>query len=176
MTSIINRILNHLHKIHLLDEWIKNSTLNTLLLSYSEYIDKQIKKSYSKPPLIIFDIDDTLLDTSKISKNFPLFDPFNPTLTFYQYVKESGYHTVILTARNESMKDITIRNLNKFKILDYDEIIFRTHKDIKDSFGKYKMKQRKRLSEKYTIIANVGDNLTDFQGGFNGKIIKIPNF
>jgi hypothetical protein len=91
-------------------------------------------------------------------------DPFNPYST-----------SVILTARNEMKREITIKNLERYKVNEYDEIIFRSTKDFPFSFGKYKLHQRKKLSEKYTIIANVGDQSTDFEGGFNGKVIQIPN-
>ena len=158
----------------MMDEWIKNSTISEVLLNYIPYIDKEIKNKHTKPPLIIFDVDDTLLDTSKISKKFPLLDGLDPTITFYHHVKNMGYHTVILTARKDYMKDTTIRNLERYQIDDYDHIIFRKEDDKYHSFGKYKLQQRKKLAQNYTIIANVGDKVTDFQGGYNGKIIKIP--
>jgi predicted secreted acid phosphatase len=121
-------------------------------------------------------VDDTLLDCGKISKRFPLFDSLQPTVEFYRYVKDLGYRTVILTARNESRRETTIKNLQHIKITDYDDIIFRTKNDIDYSFAKYKLNQRKNLAKKYTIIANIGDQLSDFEGGYNGKIIKIPNY
>jgi predicted secreted acid phosphatase len=176
MVTLSNKILYLLHKIHKIDEWIKTSSLNEILYSYIHYINQEIKKTYTKPPLIIFDVDDTLLDTSKITKKFPLFEGLDPTITFYHYVKELGYHTIILTARYETRKSITISNLNRLNIKNYDDIIFRTKEDLNYSYGKYKLNQRKKLSQNYTIIANVGDQITDFEGGYNGKIIKIPNF
>lgn len=169
--SVSEEVLYYLHKM---DTSVKDTSISEILLSYIPYIEEEIKKNHRKPPLIIFDIDDTLLDTSKISKKFPLFDGLYPTILFYDYVKNLGYHTVILTARPESKRDITIQNLNRLKVKDYDDIIFRTNDDT--SFGKYKYKNRKKLSEKYTIIANLGDQHTDFEGGYNGKIIRIPTF
>lgn len=176
MVSLSDRILSFLHKIHKLDEWMKNISISEILYSYLPYINSEIKKNHTNPPLIIFDVDDTLVDTSKFSRKFPLLEGLEPTITFYQYVKELGYHTVILTARTIERKDITIQNLQRLKIKDYDDIIFRTKDDTKHSFGKYKLIQRKKLAKKYTIVANVGDQVWDFEGGYNGKIIKIPNF
>jgi len=157
-----------------IDTSVKDTSISKILLSHIPYIEEEIKKNHRKPPLIIFDIDDTLLDTSKISKKFPLFDGLYPTILFYNYVKNLGYHTLILTTRPESKRNITIENLNRLKVKNYDDIIFRTNDDI--SFAKHKFKNRKKLSEKYTIIANVGDQHSDFDGGYNGKIIIIPTF
>jgi predicted secreted acid phosphatase len=176
MGTFSDRILSLLHKIHNLDEWIKNTSIDEVLDSYYSYFDNEIKKTYKKPPVIIFDIDNTLLDTSKISRKFPLFDGLEPTISFYNHVKDLGYHTVILTGRPIERKDLTISNLQRLKIKDYDDIIFRTKDDAKYSFGKYKLNQRKKISKNYTIIANIGDQITDFEGGYNGKIIKIPTF
>jgi predicted secreted acid phosphatase len=174
--TFTDKVINFLHNIYKLEETIKFSSISEVLTSFIPYIEEEIKKEHNKPPLIIFDIDDTLLDTSKLSKRFPLLDGLDPTITFYQFVKDIGYHTILLTARDESKRDITIQNLNRLKINHYDDIIFRTNQDTKYSFGKYKLKQRKRLSKNYTIIANLGDQPTDFEGGYNGKIIKIPTF
>lgn len=175
MTSTENT-LKYLYNMYKLEETIKFSSISEVLTSYIPYVEDAIKREHEKHPLIIFDVDDTLLDTSKLSKRFPLFDGLDPTITFYQFVKDIGYHTIILTARDESKRDITIQNLNRLKIMDYNDIIFRTNQDTKYSFGKYKLKQRKRLSKNYTIIANLGDQPTDFEGGYNGQIIKIPTF
>jgi predicted secreted acid phosphatase len=119
--------------------------------------------------LIIFDIDDTLLDFYSFKK-FPMLDGIDPTITFYKYVQELGFHVVLLTGRKEDKRELTIENLNRVKVKGYDELIMRPGNE---SIPKYKLKQRIRLSKKYTIIANIGDQLTDFEGGYNGKIIKL---
>ena len=174
--TFTDKILYFLHNMYKLEEQEKISSISEVVLSYIPYLEEEIKKHHTKPPLIIFDVDDTLLDTSKISKKFPLFDGIEPSITFYQYAKDLGYHTVILTARSEMKRDITIQNLERWKVKDYDQIILRGKEDIPFSFGKYKLDQRKKLNERYTIVANVGDQPTDFEGGYNGKIIRIPTF
>jgi predicted secreted acid phosphatase len=175
MTTITDKILYFLHNLYKLEEQEKISAISETLLSHIPYLEKEIKTHPNKPPLIIFDVDDTLLNTSKISKKFPLFDGIEPSILFYQYVRDLGYHTIILTARPESKREITIQNLQRYKVKDYDQIIFR-NRDDPYSFGKYKLQQRKKLNDTYTIIANVGDQHSDFEGGYNGKIIQIPNF
>jgi predicted secreted acid phosphatase len=158
-----------LHRIHPIQGWIKNYEISEVLYSYVDYILEQSEKEFAKPPLIIFDIDDTLLDFYSFKK-FPMLDGIDPTITFYKYVQELGFHVVLLTGRKEDKRELTIENLNRVKVKGYDELIMRPGNE---SIPKYKLKQRIRLSKKYTIIANIGDQLTDFEGGYNGKIIKL---
>jgi hypothetical protein len=39
--------------------------------------------------------------------------------------------------------------------------------------AQYKLAERKKLATSYEIVANVGDRMSDFYGGYNGKIVKI---
>ena len=174
MFALSDKITSFINKIHRNEEWMKNLSITEVLFSHLSYINNEIEKSYSKPPLIIFDIDNTLFDAGKFSKRFPLLEAIEPTLTFYQYVKDLGYHIVLLTGRKKDRREFTIENLNRIKVKTYDDIIFRQNDDL--SISKYKLNQRKNLAQKYTIVANIGDQITDFEGGYNGKIIKLPNF
>ena len=176
MISISDKITSFFHKIHKFNEWKKNSAITEVLFIELPYFTQQIEKAYTKPPLIIFDIDDTLLDTEKFSKNFPLFDGIDPAVTLYNYLLDLGYHIVILTARKEDRRETTIYNLNRIKVKNYDELIMRKETDLGVSFAKYKLQERIKLSRNYTIVANIGDQMSDFEGGYNGKIIKIPTF
>lgn len=159
-----------LHRIHPLQEWIKNYEISQVLYSYVDYLLEQSQKEFTKPPLVIFDIDDTLLNFASFKK-FPMLEGIEPSITFYKYVQELGFRIVLLTARKEEKRDITIQNLNRVNIKNYDQLIMRKNKE--NSISKYKLKQRIKLSKKYTIIANIGDQITDFEGGYNGKIIKL---
>ena len=159
-----------LHRIHPVQEWIKNYEISQVLYSYVDYLSEQSKKEFTQPPLVIFDIDDTLLNCVSMKK-FPILDGIEPCLTFYKYVQELGFHIVLLTGRKEEKREITLQNLNRVHIKNYDQLIMRKIKQ--ESVSIYKLKQRMKLSKKYTIIANVGDQITDFEGGYNGKIIKL---
>lgn len=141
-----------------------------LIQSHRSHPDRKIQSHRSdtdlKIPIVIFDIDGTLVD-------YYSQESIDPVVDFYKQVLKMGFHTVILTARLKDMKKSTVKLLNKIGIKKYDDIIFRDH--WMDSFGKYKLDQRKKLATTYDIVANVGDMITDFQGGYNGKIIKIPS-
>jgi predicted secreted acid phosphatase len=160
-----------LHRIHPLQEWIKNYEISEVLFSYVNYLSEQSQKEHTKPPLVIFDIDDTLLKTETLKK-FPMLEGMEPTITFFKFVQELGLRTVIITGRTEDRRDLTVQNLNKVHIKNYDKLIMKKNKQ-EDKISDYKLKERIKLSKKYTIIANVGDQMSDFEGGYNGKIIKI---
>jgi len=152
-------------KIHrFIDKVNQDICLKEMLKSYSRFLKSELSnhKHSVKPPLVIFDVDGTLVD---------LTSPIPPTISFYQNVKDMGYHTIILTARSEQIKDRTIDLLNKFGVKGYDDIILRPEKE--KETAKFKTNVRKKLATSYDIVANVGDRIFDFEGGYNGKIIHL---
>jgi predicted secreted acid phosphatase len=172
-TDKLSCFFNRIHKI---EEWITISQITKLLFSYVDFLKEESKKTFEKPPVIIFDLDNTLLNSDKLNK-FPILEGIEPTITFYNFVKDLGFHTIIITGRKEELRERTVNNLNRAKIINYEDLIMRKKdeegKEI--TISKFKCLQRKILSKEYTIIANVGDQLSDFEGGYNGKIIKVPN-
>lgn len=153
-----------------MDKFVFEQIQNNLMISetlhpYLVYLKKEIKKDHLNTPLVIFDIDGTLV-------NFVSEEGIEPTIDFLHEVQKIGYSIVLLTGRIESMKTETIKLLNKLGVKNYDQIIFRSNNT--NNIGDYKLNERKKLATKYSIVANVGDMIHDFKGGFNGKIIKIP--
>jgi predicted secreted acid phosphatase len=143
-----------------IDEVISNSMKS---LGVPSIINKSINK-----PLVIFDIDDTLINTNNKLPNISV-------INLYNYVNnELKYNTVILTARKNISRDVTIKELDEIGINNYDEIIMKNNEYSTNSI--YKYNKRKELSNKYYIVANVGDEYSDFFGGYNGLIIKIPKY
>ena len=95
----------------------------------SLYIPSIIKND----PLVIFDIDDTLIYKDK--------SPNITVINFYKYVKyELKYNTVILTARKIISKDITVKELDNFGISNYDDIIMKNNEYMTNSLYKYNKK------------------------------------
>jgi predicted secreted acid phosphatase len=136
------------------------------LQPYIHFLKSKSKIKYERVPVVIFDIDGTLVD-------FWTQEAIEPTIDFYNKIIKLGYHTIILTARLKDMKNQTIKKLNQIGIKNYDQIIFRDY--LFENIADYKLNQRKKLATNYDIVANVGDRITDFKGGYNGKIIKIPS-
>jgi hypothetical protein len=115
---------------------------------------------------VIFDIDDTLITNNHI--------PIKEVIEFYKYVKYNlNISTIIITARKKTTEYQTKKLLDKIGIFDYDFLFMRDNFYIKN-ISYFKFDMRKILSERYEIIANVGNYYSDFFGGYNGLIIKIP--
>jgi predicted secreted acid phosphatase len=174
MISVSEKLSNIFNKLLLEDSELGNRlqtfqkkfSIIESLQPYIQFLKTQSKSKHERIPIVIFDIDGTLID-------FWSQEAIEPTVDFYKTAKKLGYHTVILTARLKDMKSQTIKKLNEIGIKNYDEIIFRDY--LFQDIGDFKLSQRKKLATNYDIVANVGDRITDFKGGYNGKIIKIPS-
>jgi predicted secreted acid phosphatase len=80
-----------------------------------------------------------------------------------------------ITGRKESDRPGTVKNLAAMSMGEYEQLICKpvgytgTSRD-------YKTAARKGLeAEGFTIIANVGDQHSDLQGGYSEKIFKLVN-
>jgi hypothetical protein len=140
-----------------------NKVLDQSKILLNDLLDRN---QFINPKCVIFDIDDTLVTNNNI--------PITNVINFYNYIrKELKLSTVIITARRKTSEYHTKKLLENLKIDDYDHLFMRSNYYIKNiSFYKYEI--RRCLSEKYDIVANVGNYYTDFFGGHNGIIIKIP--
>jgi hypothetical protein len=112
------------------------------------------------PPCIIYDIDDTLLDKNG--------SPIVPILNTYFYAIKKDYRIIIITARenNKNVVTATIEQLNKIGVTKYDDIFFRppTLRNLRT----YKENTRTSLTQKYFIIASIGDAPWDVEGKHTG--------
>ena len=155
-----------------------NQEIQTILQSNQPYFEKYIQERYTdKFPMVIFDIDDTLLSTVGMGEACFLTLPrIKPVVEFYYWLKRKGYRIVLITARQENVEAITKANLQKEGIVGYDHLFTRNLSDMYVPIGNYKLNKRKMLSNQYDIVGNIGDQITDFYGGYSGRIIKLPNY
>ena len=134
--------------------------------TYLENLPKMVNQT------VIFDIDDTLVDTSRIifqSDNIVLFDQIEPIVQLCKRCKQLGYKIIILTARYKEAIMSSIQNLNLFHI-QYDEIY---HNDNKEE-PSFKIQFKKELMRENNIVLCIGDQLTDIKGVDNSLGIKLP--
>ncbi len=148
----------------------------------------------SKKNAVIFDVDETLLlNTEYIlaydygwtreswdawidsAKAFAV----QPMLELYNWIKAQGVTLFVITGRypsiNISDPDPTERNLLKVGYTGFEKLYLKPRAP-KIATSDYKLQIRKQLTEDgFNIIANFGDQESDFKGGFNGKSFKIPN-
>jgi acid phosphatase len=160
-------------------------------------VDQAIEYFYSRvccgpDSAVVFDIDDTLLwsyhDMKKIQFGFvpKLFHDWimkaeTPSVPhvkrLYNFFVEHGCKIILLTGRRFDERDATVRNLNRAGYTKIDLLITRSEAELSLTALEYKSKQRQRLQQQgYTIIATIGDQYSDLDGGYAYYKVKIPNY
>jgi len=146
----------------------------------------------AKKQAVVFDIDDTVLSTwpeihdNDYGYNSNVFDtwvlkanakPIVPVHDLYTVAKKRGFAIFFVSGRGEALRAATEKNLRAAGYDEWDGLFLRplTYND--PSIVSFKASERKRISEElgYTIVLNVGDQESDFIGGWCEKCCKIPN-
>jgi predicted secreted acid phosphatase len=157
---------------------------------------------WSKPALVL-DIDETSLTNwpNLLADNFGFIDggacdalpngpcgftqwvlkasarPIEPARKLFEAAKARNIAVIFITARKDSVRDATILNLDHAGFSGWSELRTRADRDDVDTVEAYKSSERIKVeAEGYTIIANVGDQVSDIRGEPTGKcVFKIPN-
>lgn len=142
-----------------------------------------------KDKAVIIDIDETILSNLPyISKQIHLNDveklnrwqqtsacePILPVVELYQWLLKQDVRIYFITARPLELKDATIENFKKLNI-PQSEIIFRDQTEWPVP-KEFKIAMRKEIvNNNYDIILNIGDQPTDFEGGYWKRALRVPN-
>jgi len=141
--------------------------------SYSEILINQINFAYNeigkmdlskiKNPLIVFDIDGTLLSH---------YGPIEPVVKFFHWARKNKINTGIITARTLNMADMTIKQLQLNGVKGYSQIYFRRNNE--RDVRKAKEDSRKDIEKKgFTNILSIGDASWDM-GKYGGVGVLLP--
>jgi acid phosphatase len=102
-------------------------------------------------------------------------EPIKPVLALARLARERGVAVFFLTGRPERMRAATESNLRAAGyewtglLLKPDDLTTRSAAD-------FKAPERKKLQEQgYTVIVNIGDQMSDLDGGFAERTYKLPN-
>jgi hypothetical protein len=101
-------------------------------------------------------------------------EPIAPTVALFKAAKAKGVAVFFISGRPESHRQATIDNLRAAGYDGWTDLILQTghHALIKD----YKAPERAKIAARnFTIIANVGDQQSDLDGGFAERVFKVPN-
>jgi predicted secreted acid phosphatase len=156
------------------------------------YIKKKVENKKDNEKLaIVFDIDDTMLnqfdyeianDYSQVMKMKLEYQkkgmiPANkPVLDLYNFAKKNDVAIFIISGRYDDMEDITLINLKKQGYNDYKKVYFNSPNNPNKTAKDYKTAIRKEIQNMgYTIIVNIGDQMSDLDGGFSETTYKLPN-
>lgn len=165
--------------------------LATVALQANKYLTKRVTKVKPDQKLaIVFDIDETVLtNLTQMQENdfgyVPavwkrwLAEARAPAIVPVQAVYETAVrHNVavfFITARHESDRASTEKNLRD---VGYDkwEKVYLMADDTEKPARLYKTAARVQIeADGYTIVANVGDQTSDLQGGHAERTFKLPN-
>lgn len=180
-----------------IDKYLSDSTLyladvKKICADAKSYIQENLDAS--KRNAVLFDVDETLLINTEYIFNYDYgwskdsWDawidsakavPIQPVFELYNWIKSQGVTIFIVTGRFPSLRisnpDPTERNLLNVGYTDFERLYLKP-REPKMATGDYKLQIRKKLIEEgFNIIANFGDQESDFRGGYNGKSFKIPN-
>lgn len=139
-----------------------------------------------KPPAIIVDADETVLDNSRFQAELILrgVDYTSPAwhewcdraeagavpgaVEFLNYAFRRGVRVFYITNRRQTEKDGTVRNLKKLGFPDVGEETVMIREQGTTSS---KEARRQSVRSRYRVVLLVGDNLNDFNDDFAGKSI-----
>ncbi|WP_055489235.1 HAD family acid phosphatase [Streptomyces sp. TP-A0356] len=140
------------------------------------YVRQRTENAAGQKQAIVFDIDNTTLETY-FHPWYQLPTPaVQPSLELAEYAKSRGVAVFFVTARPGIIEEVTEWNL---KAVGYpvDGLYVR---DLPDLFGQvsaYKTGKRAEIEAGgYTIIANVGNNDSDLLGGHAERTFKLPDY
>src|SRR5215813_7827584 len=155
-------------------------------------------------PAIVLDIDETSLSNfvQILASDFGYFDAgrcdllpkgpcgwraweesgraeaIAPTLALYNAAKVRGVAVFFITGRSDedARRDWTITNLRAAGYDDWDGLVMRSASTNQMTVAAYKSAERAKIAARgYTIIANVGDQRSDLDGGYAERAYKVPN-
>jgi predicted secreted acid phosphatase len=156
-------------------------------------------------PAIVLDIDETSLSNWETFKanDFGLFvnastcnipsneacgfnawiekamaPPIEPARAFFNTMKSKGVAMYFVTGRRDHQRPATERNLlRNDAFVGWTALITRPDGDRDPSVQPFKTRARERIqADGYTIVANIGDQLSDLDGGRAAECaFKLPN-
>lgn len=150
-------------------------------------VDALQRSRFAKPPAVVLDLDETVIDNSGFQTFLyhqgasysselwarwvrwqaaqPTVDAVPGALEFLEAVEDAGATAVFISNRREENRAHTVQALRKLGVLDADDpkrLLLRTGPSSKTE-------RRERAAADYAIVALVGDNLADFDAGFEAS-------
>jgi acid phosphatase len=99
-----------------------------------------------------------------------------PTMDVYRAAKDRGAAVFFITGRDETQHTATERNLHAVGYTDYAELIMEPAGAHYVSAADFKAPQRQQIEQRgFTIVANIGDQPSDLDGGFSERTFLLPN-
>ena len=102
--------------------------------------------------------------------------PILPTLDLYNLARSKRIAIFFITGRPESLRAATEANLHSAGYAGWERLIMRPPNTTTRSAADYKAPARAQIErEGFTIVANVGDQPSDLQGGYAERNYLLPD-
>ena len=99
-----------------------------------------------------------------------------PTMDIFTTARDRGAAIFFITGRDETQRAATERNLQAVGYTGYMQLIMEPPGAHYASAADFKAPQRGQIAQRgYTIIANIGDQPSDLDGGFAEQTYLMPN-
>ncbi|HET9173480.1 MAG TPA: HAD family acid phosphatase [Actinospica sp.] len=139
------------------------------------YIQQRVNEASSTSNLaIVLDIDNTSTENYYYS-SYP--SPATPqVLAIAQYAASKGVKIFFITARPDVIDWFTEYNLEHVGYT-WTGLYSRNPIQLLESINSFKTAERQKLeSEGYDIIADIGNNTVDIEGGYADSTWELPNY
>jgi predicted secreted acid phosphatase len=155
-------------------QWLADATADTApALSYLQ--QRVAAGSWTGTPAVVLDIDNTALASYYNPGTYPT-PATPPVLQLAQYASAHGVKVLFVTARPELIDLVTEFNLSSVGY-SVDGLYSRDPLELLEPIQTFKTETRKELvAEGYDIVANVGNNVTDLEGGYADATFKLPDY
>jgi putative acid phosphatase of HAD superfamily subfamily IIIB len=172
----------------------------TVIADARAYVERRADQV--KNPAVVLDIDETSLTnwTNLEENNFGFikdgpcpeqpnlacgFDawilvahagPIESTRTFFNTIRARNVSVFFITGRRDSQRDATLLNLDHAGFQGWTKLVTRPDNDTNHSIVPFKSGERAKIQAAgYTIIATIGDQQSDIDGGAAECGFKLPN-
>jgi len=102
--------------------------------------------------------------------------PIEPTRTFFNAIRARNVSVFFITGRRDRQRDATLLNLDHAGFQGWTKLVTRPDSDTNHSIVPFKSGERAKIQAAgYTIIATIGDQQSDIDGGAAECGFKLPN-
>src|SRR2546422_2836730 len=99
-----------------------------------------------------------------------------PALDLFNAAKAKGVAVFFITGRRDSERQATLWNLDRAGYEGWAKLVTRPDEDSHATVQAFKTEERRKIAQGgYTIIASIGDQQSDLDGGFAECTFKVPN-
>lgn len=152
-------------------QWLADVT--TDLAPAWAYLQQYVAHPTAAAPAIVLDIDNTSLETYF----HPITEPAIPqVLDLVTYAHDNGISVFFITARPDFIRSVTMFSLQNAGY-PVDGLYGRDLADLFEPVQDFKTDMRTDIENQgFTIIANIGNNVTDLEGGHAEATFKLPDY